>query len=233
MFQKWKPSIAGFVISSLLSLFLPLSLPQNQTIRLQPAPQYQHLQSYNTLSHTQQILQHRLQQLNVSGLLRLTPDDEALVLTVPNGVDQALLLETLTQPGELTLIETGVEFPTIDGKTMIQAAEKSDPDHLVYQRLLESSNFVQATPLPNGKHGIIITLTEAGMARFTEFIALRRGIYLCLAQDHIVIGCPIVQAVNDHQIEIRPGPTEFLVDFETLIAQINLGPLPFPLAIAE
>jgi hypothetical protein len=233
MFQKWKTSLAGFVIFSLISLFLPVAMPQSQTIRLHPAPQHTHLLNDTTLVQTQRILNYRLQQRNVSGLLRLTPHDEALILTIPNNLDQTLLLTALTQPGRLTLVETGVEFPAIDGVTLTKAAQVADPDRQIYQRLLEPSDLLRAAPLPNGKPGAVITLSAAGMTHFAEFINSRRGIYLCLAQDNIIIGCPIVQIVGEQQLEVRPGPTEFLVDFETLIAQINLGPLPFPLAIAE
>lgn len=234
MIQKWKLSLRSFVVSSIIVLSFPLSLPQSRQIILIPDPAFSAPITRTELEQTRQILNRRLQALAVPGRPRTIIKDEAIIVTIPNALEPGDIIPELTQINELALIETGVEFPTLDATTCVRADPVADPDRNVYHLLLSSADFIRARPLSTaaGDFGLDITLTPAGAARFAGFISDRRGVYLCLTQNSIIVGCPIVRLANNNHLEIRQGPVDFLVDDQVLINQINAGLFPVPLKVS-
>jgi len=229
--QKWKLPITSFVISTLLILIFPLSLLQNQQIILNPDPALANAINSSDLEQTRQIINHRLNNLDLPGWPRATIKDGVIIVTVPKRVKQADIIDNLTGSTEIALIETGVEFPGIDPKRPVRTSATADPDRNIYQILLHPSDFTQAQSLISDReaYALEITLSSAGAARLGDFLDSRRGVYLCLTQNNFIIGCPIVKLSNDRHLEIRQGPIEFLIDEETLINYINTGTLPIPL----
>lgn len=235
MIHKLKLSVKGFIVSSIILFTIPLALPQSQQIVLHPDPAYNYPVSQTDLKAAQQVLNRRLLGLNVPGWPRTRLKDSTIVLTVSNSVDAAEVVRDLTHPPELALIETGVEFPPVDGVTPVEIGPTANPDLAIYQRLLSQQDFLQAQPAPtdDGTVALEVALSPEGAARFADFINNRRGVYLCLTQDKVIIGCPIVKLVSDDRVQIQPGPVDFLINEQSLLYQINSSVLPIPLVAAK
>ena len=235
MIHKLKLSLKGFIVSSIILFAVPLSLPQSQQIVLYPDPAYDHLVNQTELEAARHVINQRLHELHVPGWPRTRLKDSAIILTVSNAIDAADLVRDLTYPPELALIETGVEFPAVDGLTPVEIGPMANPDLAIYQRLLSQQDLLEAQPVStaDGATVLHVTLSQEGATRFADFITNRRGVYLCLTQNQVIIGCPIVRLVSDNRLEIRPGPVEFLIDEQTILYQINNRALPIPLVAAK
>ena len=233
-FQKWKLSTISFIVSALIILIYPFSISQSQQIILNPDPAYPKPVSYADLEKTRQIVEARLRSLNLAGSPGTAIQDKSIVLTLPKSV-RTDIIHDLTQPGKINLIETGVEFPSVDATHRVRTGAESDPSQNIYQILLEAGDFVAARPLAQteGDFGLRVRLSPTGSARLHRFLEDRRGVYLCLTQDDILIGCPIVKPLANNVVEIHQGPVDFLLDSQTLIDRINAGALPVPLVYAQ
>jgi len=228
---RWKQSLTGFIISSIIIVFIiPPSMLQSQRFVLQPNLSEVDTVSRYDLEETRQVINQRLQGLDMPDWSQAIVKDNRLMVTVPNSVDQTELIDRLLQNQPVALIETGVEFPSVDGHSQVRIGPTADPDQNIYQQLLGNHDFVRAEAVADAG-GLDITLTPAGAERFAAFMTDRYGVYLCLTQDSVVIGCPIVRLVDQARLEIRPGPVEFLVEETALIEQINAGQLPIPLRV--
>lgn len=236
--QKWKLSLASFAISSLIFLIYPLSTLQSQQIVLNPDPaRTEDTVNLSDLEKTRQIVNHRLQNIDLPRWSRTSTSIEgnAIVVTVPKSIDQAAISYDLTRSGEVALIETGVEFPTMDGIRSVKTSLIADPENSIYQILLQPTDFQYAQPLLGDEgaqdeaFGLIVTLSSEGAERLGNFLENRQGLYLCMTQDNVVVGCPIVKLIDETQVEIRQGPTDFLIETDVLIDHINAGSLPIPL----
>ncbi len=235
MFQKWKLFTINFILSSLIILACPLSTPQSQQIVLTPDPALTHTINQADLEQTRQIVNHRLKDSAAPDWSRAAIKGETIIVTLPKTVEQGAIIDDLIQTHNLALIETGVEFPKLDPTHQVRISQTADPDQNIYQILLSSADFIQAKPISTSGNdfGLAVTLTPESATRLADFLANRHGVYLCLTQDRVIMGCPIINLTNDTQLEIRQGPIGFLVDDKTLIDLINAGTLPVPLVSAN
>ena len=242
--QKWKLSLVGFCISVLtlapVVFIIFLVIHQTQRIVLKPDPTFHHSVNAQTLEQTRQILDNRLKNLDQSSPLqsvfsgsRVAVQGENIVVSVSRRAQQTKLIEELTASSKINLIETGIEFPPIDGVTPVKASEQGSPEDGVYQILLQAPDFVQARALA-GKEGfsLEIIIGAEAQARLQEFLENQRGAYLCLTHNDIVIGCPIVKMTDDNYLQIWQGPTQIIIDDHALMDHINTGVLPIPLVAA-
>ena len=242
--QKWKLPIIGFCISVLILapvIFItPLIIYQTQQVVLTPDPTFNYTVNAQTLEQTRQILDDRLQDLDQPPTLhsvflgsRVAVRGENIIVSIPRTAQQTKLIEELTASSKINLIETGIEFPAVDGVTSVKASENASPEDGVYQILLQSQDFVQAQSLPD-KDGfsLEIVISSAGEARLKKFLEDHRGAYLCLTHNDIVIGCPIVKLTADNHLQIWQGPTKIIIDDNALMQHINTGALPIPMVAA-
>lgn len=234
MIKKPKLTITSIIISSLITLLIPFFIPKSQQFVLSPDPTISQAYDQADLERTRQVIVGRLSALDIPGWPRAKLKDRSIVINISASADETKVIQTLTSTGELELIDTGVEFPQIRADYRIRTGPIADPDQNIYQSLLTNADFVRAKPLQPKRDdfGLEITLTPQSAARLADFMANRHGIYLCLVQDKAIIGCPIVK-LNGHQLEIRQGPTDMLVDDATLSGYINAGVLPLPLMTTQ
>lgn len=179
------------------------------------------------------IVAERLKTLNQPG--RVAVQGQTIVVSGLAGNQPADLPAILTRSGKIELIDAGTEFPRLGDGHKIRTDVAANPDQGVYRVLLNNGDFSEArllAPPSRGKFGLEITLTPAGAARLAGYLAHQYGIYLCLAEDDILLGCPIV-TIDGHRLIVRQGPTDFLVSDSALVDQINLGVLPVPLVVVK
>jgi preprotein translocase subunit SecD len=229
---KLKPVLTSFVVS-IIALVLPLFTTPSQQFVLSPATDA-NIDSTD-LVHAQEVINERLDYLNLPGWPRTALKNQNIIVTVPKTAKKADLIRLLTQEETLQLIDTGVEFPLIDGVQKVQSGLEADPSSGIFQTLLTQADFVnaQAVESEEDEFGLEVTLTKEAADRFATYMADRRGVYICFTIDSTVVGCPIIKLTDNAQLQILQGPTEILVDDSVIIGQINTGTMPIPLVFAD
>ena len=241
--QKWKLSIIGFFISvlvlALIICIVPLIVYQTQQIVLSPDPTFNDDIDVIALEQTRQILDERLQDLDQPFWSSFTGDrvtvrGENIVVSIPRTALHANVIQDLTASSEMALIETGIEFPTMDGVRRVKTSLEANPTEGIYQVLLTPDDFIQATLLEDkADFGIEIQVSQSGIDRLRHFLDNQRGVYLCLTKNDVVVGCPVIKLLDNNLVQIWQGPTGFLIDDEALMDHINTGFLPIPLIAAK
>lgn len=229
----WLKRVVVSLIVAVPVLTLSAVLWPNRQVTLELAPVGSIPVDSSGLERSARIVAGRLRALNQPGQVTVAGKTIVVSGVIAGRTDD--LVPFLTQPGKIELIDAGIEFPHVGDRQKIRTGAVADPDQGVYRTLLTSEDFTSARPLivpGEDDFGFEITLTPAAAERFTAYLANQYGIYLCLAQDDVLLGCPIVQ-LNGRRLIIRQGPTDFLVSDALLIDQINLGVLPGPLALVK
>ncbi len=180
----------------------------------------------------QEVLRQRLQAWDLQA--EIEQQDETLIVRWSGEVDSAWLQAHLVQPGWVEIIESGIEYPPLDGTTPIQTGPQAMPDQGIYQTLLGPADFLAAHARPQGGDAfhLLVSLTEAGANHYQTFLAENYGIYLCLVVDKVVVACPIFKS-ESQRLDILPGPTQLFIDDLALSAWMRSGPLPLALQIKE
>lgn len=183
-------------------------------------------------STAQGVLRQRIQAWGLQA--EIEQQDEVLIVRWSGDMESAWLQTHLLQPGWVEIIESGIEYPPLDGTTRIQTGPQARPDQGIYQTLLGPADFLAAQARPQGDDTfhLLLSLTEAGANHYQAFLAENYGIYICLVVDKVVVGCPILKS-EGQRLDILPGPTQLFVDDLALSAWMNSGPLPLTLQIKE
>lgn len=227
-----KKYVAISLLITVSALIIPSYIAPGQRIILAPDPAVASTVDRATLEQAYQIIKQRIDAQAVLGWPKITVEGKTIIITgffVAKNPDFA---DGLTRQGKIEMIDAGVEFPHLDGAPQIFTGDSADPDRSVYRILLGDADFVEANSLTSRTDSVEleITLSPEGAARLADFLARNQGIYLCLVQDNVAVGCPIIK-LNETRLTIRQGPTDFLVDSTTLASQINAQALPVPLVI--
>jgi hypothetical protein len=162
-------------------------------------------------------------------------------LTVPQGVSQEAVLPLLTWLGETVVIDGGIEFPPVSLETPIKVGATAQPSTGVYGVVITQGDIIEVTPLPqaDSAFGLRLQLTEAGYARYNEFISRNQGVYLCVVVDNYVVACPVLRPAErvdpaaQQAVDMLPGPTDILLDETLLLALLNTEALPGQLQLVE
>jgi hypothetical protein len=214
---------------------LPLFITPSQQITLRPATSVLNQTDAEQLEQTHQLIDQRLTTLDLPGWSRTTIRNQNIVVTFPNTVKNSDVIRALSNQGELAVIDTGVEFPLVDGVEKVKIGPVSDPESGTYEAILTSEDFLNAAHVEaeEGGFGLEVALTPAAAERFENFIDERRGVYLCITMDKIIMGCPIVKMGDNNRLQLLQGPTDIMVGDLVLVGQINSGTLPMRMQLVR
>lgn len=181
------------------------------------------------LDETVRRLNLRLAAAGVAGTASVREGD--LRLSVPLA-EAAALPPQLWQPGQVAIIDGGIEFPTVSLTRSVSLASEAQPDEAVYRQLIGPAEFLTAeADSDTTNYELRVTLSATGQQTLSDFVAAGQGIYLCLVVDRAIIGCPVMRPEGNVLI-ITPGPTDLLLDDTLLAAYLQSGALPVALQLA-
>ncbi|GAB4530263.1 MAG: hypothetical protein Kow0063_08220 [Anaerolineae bacterium] len=186
----------------------------------------------SALSAASQVLERRLASLPNAAGVTIAVEGDGLLVSLPTGVEPALVLAAASRAGQVELVDGGTEFLPVD--SVVQTGPRAIPDQNVYEVILTAADFeaAHARLKEDGRPVIEITLTPDGDERLAAHTAEVRGYYLCLVVDGWVVNCPILRTPLTNRrgsIELTGDAT--LDDAHTLANLIRSGPLPVSLRL--
>ena len=184
------------------------------------------------LLDAEQVVAHRLAQLNVPQPYQVVRHQGQLVVTLPERADTPYVNSVIAHVGQVKFIDGGEVAPQVGQK--IQTGAASTPDQAIYHTLFTGEEVLEVSS-PNTGAGQIfyqVRLQAAATERFTEFAWGPSKNHICIVLDEEVISCSAMYHWEQDTLEILPHfSSGSVVSMADLAIFLESGPLPLPLEI--
>jgi hypothetical protein len=172
------------------------------------------------------IVEHRLAALGVAGASVRVEGSDRVIVELPAGVDVQAMRTLVGQTGHLDFVPLGT--------TQVEVGDVIDPTKFP---ALFSGDQVESAAIgtSGGTGGRVVTfvLKPQGAAMFGSYTAANIGTYFAIVLDSKVISAPVINSeIPGGHVEISQGGVGGydLAEAQNLVAILQFGELPFPIA---
>jgi preprotein translocase subunit SecD len=184
------------------------------------------------LVQIQQIVDQRLDKLQLAGTHSVSLQGDQLLVRLPNSENMPYITSVVSRVGEIEFIDGGPGAPPVGQR--VTTGPEASPEQNVYQTLFTGQEILAAA-LPDPGAGQIfyrLTLQPATIDRLSNFAESHSNRYICMVMDGEVLNCSLMYHWTDNTIEILPGLSSGTTfSLSDLSVFLTSGPLPVPLSV--